>query len=47
MATSISQARAVYEAAQHLNSVVGGREATAAAEAARKALAAATKSGKR
>lgn len=47
MAKSIDTARAAYEAAQHLQKVVGGREATRQAEAARQALAAAAKGGRK
>lgn len=47
MAKSIGTARAAYEAAQHLQEVVGGGEAARQTEAARKALATAVKGGKR
>jgi len=41
--TSIRQLAEEWRAAQHLQQVIGGREAAAAAEAARKALAEAVK----
>lgn len=47
MATSIARLAEDLKAAQNVQSVVGGREAASQAEAARQALAAAAKAGRK